>query len=73
MLAYQEMIRATSTNYAPWFAIPADNKPYMRATVADIIHQALKCINPHFPEVDEDAKTRFAEMRRILEDDTESG
>ncbi|MGD9264358.1 MAG: hypothetical protein PVJ71_01135 [Lysobacterales bacterium] len=73
MLAYKEMIRATSTDHAPWFVIPADNKPYMRATVANIIHQALKCINPRFPKVDEDAKSRFAEMRRILDDDAETG
>ncbi|MGD9021729.1 MAG: hypothetical protein PVF46_08015, partial [Lysobacterales bacterium] len=40
MLAYREMIRATSTDHAPWFVIPADNKPYMRLEVADIILQA---------------------------------
>ena len=68
MQAYQKMIRATSTPYAPWFAIPADNKPYMRLTVAKIIRQALRSLNPNYPEVHEQEKSRFDEMRRILED-----
>ncbi len=67
MKAYQAMLRSTSTSYAPWFAIPADNKPFMRLTVARIILQALQALNPHFPEVHEEEKTRFDEMRRILE------
>ena len=67
MQAYQAMIRATSTPYAPWFAIPADNKPYMRLTVAKIIRQALRSLNPHFPAIHAEGKSRFDEMRRILE------
>jgi len=67
MHAYQAMIRATSTPHAPWFAIPADNKPYMRLTVANIILQALRELNPCFPAVNEKEKSRFTEMRHILE------
>jgi PPK2 family polyphosphate:nucleotide phosphotransferase len=68
MHAYQAMIRATSTAHAPWFAIPADNKPYMRLTVAKIILQALQVLDPHFPAVNEKEKSRFAEMRQMLEE-----
>jgi PPK2 family polyphosphate:nucleotide phosphotransferase len=68
MHAYQETIRATSTAHAPWFAIPADNKPFMRLAVAKIIRQAMRRIDPHFPEVRESDKARFDEMRRILEE-----
>ena len=73
MLAYQDAIRATSTYHAPWFTIPADNKWYMRVVVADIILQGLQMINPHFPVVDKEAKSRFADMRAILEDDAKTG
>lgn len=69
MRAYEEMIRATSSSYAPWFAIPADNKPYMRMTVANIILQAMQKLDPHFPEVHEAEKSRFDEMRQILENE----
>lgn len=67
MHAYEKMIRATSTSYAPWFAIPADNKPYMRKTVADIILQAMQKLDPRFPGVHEEEKSRFDEMRQVLE------
>ncbi len=67
MQAYEAMMHATSTSYAPWFAIPADNKPYMRLTVAEIVLQALQKMNPQFPKVLESEKTRLDEMRQILE------
>lgn len=67
MHAYEETLRATSTSSAPWFSIPADNKPFMRLTVARIILQAMKKIDPHFPDVQEADKARFDEMRQILE------
>ena len=67
MYAYQETIRATSTEHAPWFAIPADDKKYMRMTVAKIIVETLQSLNPHFPEVDEKERSKFDEMRSLLE------
>ncbi|MEM9493750.1 MAG: PPK2 family polyphosphate kinase, partial [Myxococcota bacterium] len=42
MDAYQHALRATSQPWAPWYAIPADNKPYMRRTVAEIVASTLK-------------------------------
>ncbi|MDH3862274.1 MAG: polyphosphate kinase 2 family protein, partial [Gammaproteobacteria bacterium] len=35
MRAYEDALNATSRPWAPWYAIPADDKPYMRARVAD--------------------------------------
>jgi len=37
MRAFREMITATSTEHAPWHVIPADNKWFARAAIADII------------------------------------
>lgn len=51
MSAYQECIRATSTEQAPWYVIPANNKPQMRLHVARILRQTLEAMNPSFPEV----------------------
>lgn len=67
MHAYQEMLRATSRPWAPWYAIPADDKPFMRRTVAELIVQNLKSLNMHYPVVDPEEKARFAQMRAILE------
>ena len=49
MAAYQELLNETSTEYAPWYAIPADDKPYMRLCVAQIIAEKLKSLPLQFP------------------------
>ncbi len=67
MTAYEKALASTSKSWAPWYAIPADNKPYMRATVAQIIVDALKTLDMSFPDVDEQEKERFAKMREMLD------
>lgn len=69
MAAYQDMLKATSRPWAPWYAIPADNKPYMRRAVAELIVQNLKTLDMHYPAVDPKEKARFDEMRKILENE----
>ncbi len=48
--AYEAMLRATSRPDAPWYAIPADDKDYMRAAVARILVEMLERIDPRVPE-----------------------
>jgi PPK2 family polyphosphate:nucleotide phosphotransferase len=50
MEAYEDAIRATSRPWAPWYAIPADNKDFMRLTVADLIERSLKRLDIAYPE-----------------------
>ena len=66
MKAFQDCLRATSRPWAPWYAIPADDKPYMRLRVAEIVVDTLKSLDLRYPEVDEDEAARFAEMRDLL-------
>jgi PPK2 family polyphosphate:nucleotide phosphotransferase len=66
MEAYEEAINATSRPWAPWYAIPADGKPYMRLCVADILVRSLKRLDLRYPRVDREARARFAEMRDLL-------
>jgi hypothetical protein len=68
MAAYETAINATSRSWAPWYAIPADDKPFMRMCVADIIVQSLNKLNLAYPNVDAKVKARFAEMRAMLAD-----
>ncbi len=65
--AYQDALNATSRPWAPWYAIPADDKPYMRLTVARTLVAALESLDISYPEVDAKEKARFAEMRALLE------
>jgi PPK2 family polyphosphate:nucleotide phosphotransferase len=47
--AYQDALRATSKPWAPWYSIPADNKPYMRSAVAEIVVKTLDSLPLAFP------------------------
>ena len=66
MRAYEEALNATSRPWAPWYAIPADSKPYMRATVAEIFARTLEGLGLRFPELDDDDLAELAEMRELL-------
>ena len=65
MAAYQEAL-TTSRPWAPWYAIPADSKPYMRYIVADLVLKNLEALDLRYPTVDEDVRARFEEMRARL-------
>ena len=64
--AYKDTLTQTSTEAAPWFAIPADDKPYMRLQVAKIIRQTLEDLNPKYPEVSPKALAKLAEAEKVL-------
>lgn len=49
MAAYQAAIRETSRPWAPWYVIPADDKPVMRCRVAELIADALDSLDLRFP------------------------
>lgn len=66
MLAYEDALNATSRPWAPWYAIPADDKPYMRARVADITIAALESIGLKYPEPSAEVRAEFAEARKEL-------
>jgi PPK2 family polyphosphate:nucleotide phosphotransferase len=70
MHAYNEVLTATSRPWAPWYAIPADDKSFMRWQVAKLVRKTLERMDPHYPEVDATAAERFAEMRRYLKRET---
>ena len=69
MSAYEAALNATSRPWAPWYAIPADDKSYMRARVAEIIIDALKGIGLQYPTVTDVDRASFAEARAELEAD----
>ena len=66
MRAYEDMIRATATDEAPWFVVPADNKWYTRIVVASAVVDALASLDLEYPTVGADKRAELAEARRIL-------
>ena len=67
MRAYENALNATSRPWAPWYAIPADDKPFMRMTVADIITRTLKKLDMHYPTVSKAQQQAFAKFRKQLQ------
>ena len=68
MQAYQAMLNATSRDYAPWYAIPADNKPYARLLVASLLVDRLQQLKLNYPQPDATMRARFETLRHLLED-----
>ncbi len=68
MACYEEMLNETSRPWAPWYAIPADHKPYMRLEVAKTIRKALQSMDLNYPSVDkavaDNIDTLIAELNR---------
>ena len=66
MDAYEAMIRATATEYAPWYVVPADNKWFTRAVVASAITDALASLRPEFPQLSKAQRRELAAARKAL-------
>lgn len=66
MQAYEDLINATSTDWAPWYVVPADNKWAMRAIVADVITSTLRDLNLKFPELNDEQLKLLAQARKTL-------
>lgn len=49
--AYNEMLLHTSTEYAPWYVIPADHKWFMRRVVSEIITEKMESLDLQYPRV----------------------
>jgi len=66
MQAYETALNATSRPWAPWYAVPADDKPYMRVCIAEIIVDTLKRMNLDYPVLDKDTHKRFDALEKQL-------
>ncbi len=66
MHAYEEALRNTSKSWAPWYAIPADDKPFMRYSVAKIVKQTLESLNMSYPELDAEEQAKLMHSREQL-------
>ncbi len=67
MSAYEDMFNHTSTEWAPWYIIPADHKWFTRAAVADIIVAKLESLKLKYPEMTEEKKKGLLEAKQLLE------
>jgi polyphosphate kinase 2 (PPK2 family) len=67
--AYEDMIRHTASEYAPWYVVPADNKWFTRLVVAEAVVDALKGMNLKYPKLGGAEKAALAAARQQLENE----
>ncbi len=67
MTAYEDALSATSTDWAPWYVVPADHKWITRAVVADIMTSTIRGMDLRYPVMSETQRKELAEARRALE------
>jgi hypothetical protein len=70
MDAYQSAITDTADKDAPWYIIPADNKPVMRSMVASIVTEALANLKLKYPTVGEKEMDEMRQAKEILENES---
>src|SRR5688572_6778667 len=63
--AYEEAINATSTDYAPWYIIPADDKWYTRLAIAAVIYSQFKALKIEYPIL---SKTQQADLLKAKQE-----
>jgi polyphosphate kinase 2 (PPK2 family) len=66
MAAYQDMIRETSTDYAPWYVVPADHKHVAWLVVSAAMIEALEGLKLEYPKVTGKAFERLKKAERAL-------
>lgn len=67
--AFADALAATSRPWAPWYAVPADDKPHLRVVVADLLVRTLESLDLRYPTVGDEERRRHLEMRDELENE----
>ncbi|WP_260609112.1 polyphosphate kinase 2 family protein [Streptomyces sp. WAC 01325] len=65
--AFSQMLSATSTEWAPWYVIPADHKWFARLCAAGVLAHTLMDLDPQYPRVSNRTRRDLAKVRRELE------
>ncbi len=65
--AFSEMLSHTSSEWAPWYVIPADRKWFERIAAGAVLVQALREIDPQFPRLSKEQREALPKYRRMLE------
>ncbi|AHG63507.1 polyphosphate kinase 2 family protein [Advenella mimigardefordensis] len=67
MVAYEETIKNTASDAAPWYVIPGNDKPYARLAVADAVLQTLQSLDLTYPKLEKDEQKNLAGYKTQLE------
>jgi len=67
MRAFEEVLEHTSTDWAPWYVVPADHKWFTRIAISGILVDKLRAMGPRYPAVGDEQKAQLLEAKQALE------
>ena len=73
MAVYQDIVRHTSTEVAPWHVVPADHKWFARVVIGSAIVSTLDTLNLRFPRADKGALQEFKQVQMALLEEGKGG
>ena len=73
MAVYQDIVRHTSTEVAPWHVVPADHKWFARVVIGSAIVSTLDTLNLRFPRADKGSLQEFKQVRMALLEEGKGG
>ena len=65
--AFEDMLNHTSTEHAPWFVIPSDNKWFARLAISEAISVVMERLKLKFPDIGDARRAELLEIREQLE------
>ena len=71
--AFSDMLSNTSTEWAPWYVVPADHKWFARICVSAVLAHAMIDLDPRYPKVDAARRKDLAEVKAMLEAEAPEG
>jgi len=71
--AISDVLSKTSSNWAPWYVIPADRKWFMRIAAGAVLISALMEIDPRFPKVSREQRRELGKVKQQLEAEAPEG
>lgn len=67
MGAYEECLSTTSTEHAPWYVVPADDKLNARLIISQVVLDALNDLKMEYPKLDKDRLKELQSFKKLLE------
>jgi len=69
MAAFEDAFNHTSTEWAPWYIIPADNKWFTHVVVADVIIETLRSLKLNYPVAGKEQRQQLRKAKKVLENE----
>ncbi|TDL80434.1 PPK2 family polyphosphate kinase [Peribacillus frigoritolerans] len=68
---FEDMLSNTSTDYAPWYILPADDEWYSRYIITEVMIDCLEKIDPQFPEISQENREKLDDYIEMLENEAD--